>query len=389
LICTPDSLQLQAIGNGTFEWGPAINILNDSTSSPIVYPRTTTVYTVTMHEKGCVATEQVNVRVVTFVTLDAGADTTICLTDTFRINPISDGLRFLWTADPSAYIENPTLKSPLTTPSATTRYEVVARIGSCVASDAFTVTTVPYPYVDAGPDKIICYDDTTHINGYTDGSSFVWQPSLDLINNNTTTPDAHPLTTRIYTLLGFDTLGCPKPGSDQVLITVRPEINAFAGNDTAVVINQPLQLNGSGAEFYSWSPEGGLSRTSISNPIAELSKNMTYIMKAYTSEGCFAYDTINIQVFKTMPDIFVPNAFAPTGQNNELRPKAVGISSLDYFRVFNRWGQMVFQTSQFNKGWDGRIGGVIQNTGTYVWMVSGTDYTGRKVIKRGTAVLIR
>jgi gliding motility-associated-like protein len=116
---------------------------------------------------------------------------------------------------------------------------------------------------------------------------------------------------------------------------------------------------------------------------------MTYVMKAFNAEGCFSYDTMNVQVFQTLPDIFVPNAFIPGGRNNELRPKAVGISVLHYFRVYNRWGQVVFQTSQMGKGWDGRVNGVVQNNGTYVWMISGTDYTGKQVVKKGTAILIR
>ena len=100
-------------------------------------------------------------------------------------------------------------------------------------------------------------------------------------------------------------------------------------------------------------------------------------------------DTIQVMVFQTLPNIFVPNAFVPGSVNNELRPKAVGISSIDYFRVFNRWGQVVFETKELNKGWDGRMNGVIQSNGTYVWMISGTDYTGKKVVKKGTAVLIQ
>jgi gliding motility-associated-like protein len=72
-----------------------------------------------------------------------------------------------------------------------------------------------------------------------------------------------------------------------------------------------------------------------------------------------------------------------------LKPKAVGIAVLHYFRVYNRWGQVVFQTTEMDKGWDGRLNGIVQNTGTYVWMISGTDYTGKVVTKRGTATLIR
>ena len=172
-------------------------------------------------------------------------------------------------------------------------------------------------------------------------------------------------------------------------MNVRPEIIANAGNDTAIVSGQPLKLNGSGSDFFAWSPETGLSSTSISDPVAVIDRNISYVLKTFNSTGCFDLDTINVQVFQTLPDIFVPNAFAPGGRNTELRPKAVGISTMDYFRVFNRWGQMVFQTTQFNKGWDGRINGIVQSNGTYVWMVSGTDYTGKKVIKKGTATLIR
>jgi len=67
----------------------------------------------------------------------------------------------------------------------------------------------------------------------------------------------------------------------------------------------------------------------------------------------------------------------------------VGISNMEYFRVFNRWGQLVFQTSIMGRGWDGTIGGRPQATGTYVWMVKGTDFTGKVIVKKGTAILIR
>lgn len=389
LICHIDSLQLQAIGDGVFEWTPAYNIINTNSSNPIVYPKITTIYTVKMTENRCVATDQIKVRVVDSVTLNAGLDTTICTTDTITLLPKSDGLQYIWTSNPNAYISNAQFKSPLTSPFSTTTYHVISRIGKCSKEDEITVRTVPYPVVEAGQDVIICYDDTVTLNGYTNGSAFRWDPALSIIDGNTLSPRVFPLKTSTYTLFGFDTLGCPKPGIDRILINVRDQILAFAGNDTAIVKGQPLQLKGSGSDFYSWSPETGLSRTSVPDPVAVIHSNMSYVMKTYNSDGCFSMDTINIQVFQTLPDIFVPNAFIPDSRNNELRPKAVGISTLDYFRVFNRWGQIVFHTSRLGKGWDGRINGVLQANGTYVWAISGTDYTGKKVIKKGTAVLIR
>jgi gliding motility-associated-like protein len=210
-----------------------------------------------------------------------------------------------------------------------------------------------------------------------------------LNSGNTLTPLAFPLRTTTYTLSAYDTLGCPKPGISHVIVTVRDKIIPFAGNDTSIVVGQPLQLRGSGGLLYEWTPPNFLNNPSIQNPIANLNDNFTYVMRAYTPEGCFALDTINIKVFKTAPDIFVPNAFAPNGKNRILRPIPVGISSMEYFRVFNRWGQLVYQTSRAGDGWDGTIAGKPQDAGTYVWMVKGTDFTGKVVIRRGTAVLIR
>ncbi|MEO8583322.1 MAG: PKD domain-containing protein, partial [Flavitalea sp.] len=389
LICSADSLQLIAIGNGTFVWTPTYNLLNPTASNPIVYPKQNTTYSVTMMENRCVATEDIRVRVVDHVTLFAGSDTTICTTDTIQLAPVSDGLKYVWTATPTAPFNNNQIKRPLTQPLGNTNYQVQANIGSCFAKGGFDVKTVPYPLVNAGLDTIICFDDTANLIGITNGSSFRWNPNVALVNGNTLTPFAHPLITTTYTLLGFDTLGCPKPGFDEVMVTVRPEIHAFAGNDTAIVKNQPLQMHATGADRFDWDPPIGLNRNTIPDPVAILQHNTSYIMKTSTPEGCFGVDTLNVQVFQTLPDIFVPNAFVPNGKNNELRPKAVGISELDYFRVFNRWGQMVFQTSQINKGWDGRKNGTLQQNGAYVWMVSGTDFTGKKVFRKGTAVLIR
>jgi gliding motility-associated-like protein len=189
----------------------------------------------------------------------------------------------------------------------------------------------------------------------------------------------------------YDTLGCPKPFRDTVRVFVLDQIFAFAGRDTAIVVGQPLQLNASGAEFFVWSPPSGLNRSDIGNPIAILNDNITYYLRATNEQGCFDLDTINIQVFKTKPDIFVPNAFTPGGaRNNLFRPaKTPGISHLDYFRVYNRWGQLVFTSSEIGRGWDGTIGGKAQSSGTYVWVVQGKDYTGKTVAKKGVMVLIR
>ncbi len=389
LICSIDTLQLIALGTGIFSWTPNYNILNSGTATPLVFPKTTTTYSVQLDDRGCINNDAIRVRVVDFVTLGPPLDTTICLTDSVTLRPSGDGLYFLWS--PAATLDNPTKRNPVATPTGNTMYYVRASIGKCFANDSVRVRTVPYPLVSAGSDVTICYDDTVQLIGSMGGTNFTWTPTQTLINANTLTPLAYPLRNTRYILAAYDSLsGCPKPSFDTVLVTVRPQIFAFAGNDTAVVVGQPLQLNAAGGLLYSWTPATGLNRTDIRNPIAILSDNMTYIVRAYTPEDCEDYDTINIKVFKTNPDIFVPNAFTPgKRQNNIFKPIPVGISNFEFFRVYNRWGQLVYSTSEAGKGWDGTIAGKAQDAGSFVWMVRGVDFTGRVIFKKGTMVLIR
>jgi gliding motility-associated-like protein len=65
------------------------------------------------------------------------------------------------------------------------------------------------------------------------------------------------------------------------------------------------------------------------------------------------------------------------------------MTTIEYFRIYNRWGQLVFSTTINGKGWDGRINGKEQGTGVYVWVVKGTDFTGKVVAAKGTVTLIR
>jgi len=389
LICNIDTLQLLAQGYGDFTWSPAGNMINPDTPDPLVYPKTTTYYTATLNQAGCVNQDSLRVRVVDHVTVFAGNDSTICLGDTIVFHPTGDALYFDWS--PAFTLDNPKLKNPHADPNAAiTTYTVVASIGKCSTTASLNIKTVPYPLSNAGTDVFICFGDTTQLNAVAKGIRYTWIPTTYLSNPAILNPLAFPVQPTIYQLLVYDTLGCPKPGISKVFVNVNPQIPAFAGNDTSIVIGQPLKLHGSGAPSFLWFPDYGLDRNDIQDPVANLTQNQVYVMKAFTEEGCFAYDTINIKVFTTAPDIFVPNAFTPNGSSNTIfRPIPVGISKIEYFRVYNRNGMLVYSTSQIGNGWDGTYKGKPQDLGGYVWTVQGTDYTGKTVIKKGTVVLIR
>jgi gliding motility-associated-like protein len=118
---------------------------------------------------------------------------------------------------------------------------------------------------------------------------------------------------------------------------------------------------------------------------------ITYVVTAQTMAGCTGTDTITVKIFKTGADIFVPSAFTPNGdgKNDVIRPVMAGVKQLNFFRVYNRWGQLVFSTSEANKGWDGNLGGGKQATQNFVYMVQAVDYLGNVIVKRGNFVLVR
>jgi gliding motility-associated-like protein len=389
ILCNLDTIQLNAIGQGTITWSPNIAISNVNIPNPLVSPDQSIKYYVSLTSApGCENRDSVFIDVRSVVNLDAGVDTTICLTDTIRLRPVSDGLAFRW--QPTASLINPNTKNPTARPTGTTVYSVIANIGSCQATDAVTVTTVPYPNAQAFDDATICFGDSVQVFA-TGGVSYRWIPASGISNPDIPNPFAKPAFTTTYRVAVRDNEGCPKAAFDSVRITVIPPVPAFAGNDTAIVVGQELQLNARGGDYYLWTPNTGLNNPNIPDPIANLDEDITYILRVTTVEGCFALDTLNVRVFKTSPDIFVPTAFTPNGDglNDLLVPIPAGISEFEYFRVYNRYGQLVFSTTEVGKGWDGKISGKLQGSDTFAWYVRGRDYTGKVIFKKGISTLIR
>lgn len=394
LICTPDKVTLNANGTGSFSWTPPVNIVNANTSSPTVNPTVDTWYYVKLDDNGCENNDSVHVRVTSGVNLRLRPDTTICLTDAVQLGAVTNALTFQWT--PATTLNNPTVLNPMATPTApSTIYTLLATIGaSCAATGSVTINTVPYPKAIAGPDLVLCYNTPGQLNGSHDGISFSWSPTTYMSDPTILNPIVTPPRTTTYVLTSLDNRGCPKPGRDTIVVVVNPKVHAFAGYDTIVVVGQPLQLQGNGGVTYQWSPTTGLSNPNIANPIGVYGNNIDsvkYKLVVKDGAGCPDSAYVTVRVFKVKPTVFVPTAFTPNadGLNDVVRPIMVGIRKLNYFSIYNRWGEMVFTTTQNKKGWDGTLSGREQGSAVFVWMVSAEDYTGAPVFLKGTVTLIR
>lgn len=397
LICSIDTLALKANYNsGSINWMPSTGpnssrIIGRTTNSPLVYPQDTTSYIVTVNDNGCINSDTVTVNVLPYITVDAGPDTGICRTDFVQLKPVSQALSYRWTDSLNNLIA--TTKNPSVQPLVTTRYYVTANLGKCQANDSVRIRVAPYPQAQLGADTTICFGSRLQLKANITGTSFYWQPTASLINENTLSPIAGPDKTTAYILLVTDTVGCPKPSTDTLIVTVIPPLQVNAGNDTTVAANQPVQLQATGATNYYWSPSTFLNDPNTDSPIATPDNSLDSIRyKVQGNTGtCYGTDYVTLRIIHGQADILVPSAFTPNGdgRNDVIRPVLIGITKLGYFSIYNRWGQMLFTTSEPNKGWDGYFSGVAQPPGTYVYQTFGTDYNGKPIFRKGTVVLIR
>ena len=339
-------------------------------------------------------------------------DTIACTNATAKYYiPSLDSASYSWSVPPGWTIDPGNTDNNLTVTVGPQPGWVVAREqNSCTSlTDSLFVKLYPgaLPLATITPgDTTVCYGGTVPLHALvTTGTQFSWQnpaPAPGLATGSIPTVPfsmdviAAPQQTTDY-VLNFLNAGCPIPVADTFHVTVVQPISVDPGSDTIVVLDEPLRFNATTSDpfpdVYQWTPATDLSNPGIADPVGRYGTDVntiTYTLVATDVYGCSGTATVKVTVAHTLPDIFVPNAFTPgTTSNNLFRPICLGVSSLEFFRVFNRWGQLMYSTAQIGQGWDGRIQGKLQETNTYLWVLKGTDYTGKPISKRGTVMLIR
>jgi gliding motility-associated-like protein len=189
-------------------------------------------------------------------------------------------------------------------------------------------------------------------------------------------------------------LGCSQPAaSPSVLMNVRqvPHLTVTA-TDTIIQYDQQTQLNASAdiaITSYTWTPASSLDNQAIADPVAKPPATTYYQVAVQATDGCSATAGISIGVFYKLN---MPNAFTPNGdgKNDVYRVPPATQVAISRFTVYNRWGERIYTTTNSTEGWDGRLGGQPQLTGTYIWEVQYLDVvTHKPVIAKGFFILIR
>ena len=343
---------------------------------------------------GCSITLTETVLLNDTMRLELGPDTTICFGSSVTLMPQTNPLTDTFRWRPPVGLDYDTAQNPIARPTDTTKYYLLAKWGICQREDSITVNILHKPIALAGNDTTICYKSFAILNGSVANISgpvgYAWTPSSTVLPPNLPLAVATPGGTQQYVLTVQDNYGCNFTVSDSMWVIMQPSVPAFAGNDTNALLAKPHHMKATGGLSYLWSPAGPLDDPTLQKPTAIL-HNDTYFRVVVTDAiGCKGFDDVFIKVYEG-PNYYLPNAFTPNGDglNDKFFPVPVGMKSTDYFMVLNRFGETMFQTREWMKGWDGTIKGKPADQGTYVWIIKGRDENNQEMEKKGTVTLIR
>jgi gliding motility-associated-like protein len=287
------------------------------------------------------------------------------------------------------------ISSPIAKPADTTIYTLTAEWGRCVRSATVTINVLTKPIAHAGDDVYVCNGKTATLNGHATNTAgpvnYVWIPSDSLTNANSNTAISNKKTSQLYTLQVGDNYGCGFTSTDDVQVTILPPAFAYAGNDITAVPGESFTLAGSEAASWYWYslPPVAISGSGSRTPTATITGDTKFILEITDAGGCAASDTLLVTAINS-PAYYIPNAFTPGKPvNNKFAVVTYGTRLSARLSVFNRWGQLLFQSTNITQGWDGRFKGKEQLAGVYVWSLIGTDSNGRLVEKKGTVTLLR
>ena len=167
-----------------------------------------------------------------------------------------------------------------------------------------------------------------------------------------------------------------------------PPVSAYINTNTRI---KGRDLIGESYQ-YKWEPFWGLDSTKIASPIFNFNMNQVYKINYITKYGCITTDTLSVNVFaNNLVDIFVPKSFSPNndGVNDQLYAYLAGIKKFHFIRIYNKFGQLMFESKSNNTPWDGITNGRLQPIDAYVWFAEGEDINGKIISKTGSVMLLR
>lgn len=258
-----------------------------------------------------------------------------------------------------------------------------------VSSNQLQITVNPSPVGSISPEvSTVCAGDVVLLTA-NGGTSYQWQLNGNNISGASSSTYSATQSGNYSALISNGI--CSSKSINSSVVSILKYETGIRYNTIRVAASLPFNLQAREiGSSYSWSPSFGLNNPSVSNPILTTSDDATYFIRISSSSLCPVTDTLKVLVFAS-PGVYVPTGFTPNrdGLNDQLTPIPVHIKEIKSFKVFNRYGELVFSTNKMGDGWNGIYKGLLQPLGVYVWLFEGVDGKGNSIKAKGNSVLLR
>ncbi len=381
-VCQADTIRLSANSNASVSWNPTAGLSCGNCLQPLAQVVSNQVYHITAGITGCAITDSVIINIKPLPTLTVSNDTEVCYGNTISLFANSNGI-ISWYLLAGIVCNNCSQVGFMDSVN-TTFYVKTVGANGCQSHDSVKIKVdrkIPFPRLN---DTTICAGATLNIV-LNNAPQYTWLPTINCGICNPVL--LSPTNNTTYTII--ETNGkCID--STHFKINLR-KVVVNAGNDTLIAQNTTAQLHASGAANYIWQSNPSLSNIVINNPVASPITTTTYVVTGNDNFGCTATDTVVVFVSALCGSIIAPNAFSPNadGKNDVFKLLTTDFASIKYFRIYNRWGQKVFETTNINEGWDGMFNNQLQPLDVFVYYVQLDCPMQNNPIIKGNITLVR
>lgn len=351
------------------------------------------------NSSGCFNKVIKNIKVHELPNVNAGADVTICRNQTISLNATGANT-YTWFGN-IATLNSTTIANPIAKPLINITYAVVGKsIYNCEATDSVTITVQQPLKINVQKADTICLGQTAEINA-TGTDNYTWYPTLYIDKPNQSAVKIHPAkdTLMNYMLIGKDNNQC---FTDTAYVKIKTyPIPSISVEQNDITVNAGTSFNlktKSTADVtkWKWSPNKYIDNPNVASPKAVAKESIVYTCVATNEGKCLAREEVKVTVVCNGGNIFVPNTFSPNGDgmNDVFYPRGKGVYTIKSFRIFNRWGEMVFEKTNFqandaSAGWDGMYKGVKQPTDAYVYSIEIMCDNSISVPAKGSITILR
>jgi gliding motility-associated-like protein len=393
-ICFGTTISLLANGTGnTYQWSPSTGLSNPNIATPLASPIANTKYIVTtLNNAKCSATDTVNININPLPTIQVSNDTTTCNGNSIILNALAPQANsFSWL--PAGSLNNAQIANPVASPLQTTLYHLtVTGINGCNNTDSVLISVLPKPVFAVNPANAnLCLGDSVLLTA-SGGDIYNWFPTASALTPGSAQTMVFPAQPTLYKVIITNTT-CNVTDSVFTNITTSPKpvYTISKSNDVDCIVGQS-RLNATGGALYNWSPAATLSNSTIANPVATPAQTTTYYLQLTGANGCVITDSIQVKVIigNLQNGYLLPTAFTPNGDglNDCFGVKSWGNLSRLEMNIYNRWGQLLFHSTNASNCWDGTYKGIPQPTGTFVYQIKATSICG-DIYRKGSIILIR